>query len=122
MITSLIEKKGGLRRLEKENLAFYQTIQDLQLVDLETSIGIYTWNNRRGGKNQIARRLDRYLPSENIMQGHWHIENRILPIVGSDHWPISINISFPTDKEAKPFRFEKFWLTHANFTTKIKDW
>ena len=85
MITSLIEKKGGLHRLEQENLAFCKTIQDLQLVDLETSNGVYTWNNRQGGKNEISSRLDRYLLLENIMQDHWHIENNILPIAGSDH-------------------------------------
>ena len=66
--------------------------------------------------------MDRYLLSKNIMQAHWHIENSILPTAGSDHWPISIKISFPTDKEAKPFRFEKIWLTHLNFETKIKEW
>lgn len=58
MITSLKEKKGGLCRLEIDSLAFCQLIQDLMLVDLETNNGIYTWNNKRGGKNKIASRLD----------------------------------------------------------------
>jgi hypothetical protein len=61
MITSLSEKNGGLRRLEKDSLSFCQTIQDLKLVDLETNNGIYNWNNKRGAKKQIASRLDRYL-------------------------------------------------------------
>ena len=68
MITSLKDKKGGIRRLETYSLAFCQLIHDLKVVDLETNNGIYTWNNKRGGKNQIASRLDRYLLSENIMQ------------------------------------------------------
>lgn len=50
MITSLREKRGGLRRLEVENLAFCQCIQDLNLVDLDTNNGTYTWNNKRGGQ------------------------------------------------------------------------
>ena len=90
-------------------------------MDLETSNGVYTWNNRRGGKNKIVSRMDRYLLLENIMQGHWHIENSILPTIKSDHWLININIIFPTNKEAKPFGFKIFWLTHPKFTTKIKD-
>ena len=66
--------------------------------------------------------MDKYLLSKNIMQGNWHIENSILPTASSDHWPINIKISFSTDKEVKPFRFEFFWLTHPNFATKIKEW
>ena len=56
------------------------------------------------------------------MQGNWNIENTILPVVGSNHWPISIKLGIQTEKEAKPFQFENFWLTHLNFTTKINEW
>ena len=68
MITSLKQKKGVMRHLEIDSLAFCQLIQDLKLVDIDTNDGIYTWNNKRGGKNQVASRLDRYLLSENLMQ------------------------------------------------------
>ena len=68
MITSLKNKKGDLCLLEIDSLAFCQLIQDLKLVDLETNNGIYTWNKKRVGKNQIASRLDRYLLFENLMQ------------------------------------------------------
>ena len=108
MITSLQEKKGGISHLETNNLAFCQLIEDLKLVDLDTNNGIYTWNNKRGGKNQIASRLDRYLLSENLMQEKWNIENTILPVEGSDHWPIRINMGIQTEECAKPFRFKKF--------------
>ena len=57
-----------MRHLEIDSLAFCQLIQDLKLVDIDTNDGIYTWNNKRGGKNQVASRLDRYLLSENLMQ------------------------------------------------------
>ena len=49
MITSLTEKKGGTRRLDRDSQAFSTMISDLKLAELETSNGIYTWNNRRGG-------------------------------------------------------------------------
>ena len=122
MITLLREKNGGLYHLEGDNLAFCQLIQDLNLVDLDTNNGIYTCNNRRGGQNQIASRLDRYLLSKNLMQERWNIENTILPAAGSDHWPNSIKLDIQTDLNAKPFRFEKFWLTHPDFATNIQAW
>ena len=103
MITSLTEKKGGPRHLEIDNLAFYQIIQDLKPVDLETNNGIYTWNNKRGRKSQIASRLDRYLHSENLMHKNWNIENTILLAAGSGHWPISIKLGIQIEQDAKLF-------------------
>jgi len=42
---------------------FNEMISRLRLVDISTISGVYTWNNRRGEKNQIASRLDRFLVS-----------------------------------------------------------
>ena len=66
-ITSLEENKGGLRRLDFEHLAFKDFIQDRKLVDLETSNGIYTWNNSQGGSHQVACKLYIFLISESLM-------------------------------------------------------
>ena len=56
------------------------------------------------------------------MQERWNIENTILPAVGSDHWPISIKLEIQTDLNAKPFRFENFWLNHPDLATNILAW
>ena len=61
------------------------------LVDLETRDGWFTWNKRRGGENLVASRFDRFLVSENIVQGYEEIRASVLPVAGSDHWPISLN-------------------------------
>lgn len=47
--------------------SFNDMIEELRLVDIQTINGTYTWNNRRGSKNQIASKLDRLLVSEAIM-------------------------------------------------------
>lgn len=64
---------------------FNDMVEGLRLVDTPTINGIYTWNNRRGGKNQIASRLDRFLVSETIMNRDVFIEANIMPSLGSDH-------------------------------------
>jgi len=64
---------------------FNDMIESLRLVDIPTINGIFTWNNRRGGKNQIASRLDRFLVSETIMNRDVFIEAKIMPSLGSDH-------------------------------------
>jgi exonuclease III len=79
LITSLEEKKGGLRRLDLKHLAFKEFIQDHQLIDLETNNGIYTWNNCRGGSQQVACKLDRFFISESLMLFGMHMEATILP-------------------------------------------
>ena len=61
MITSLSEKNGGIRRLNKDSEAFVEFIMLAKLVDIQPRSGAYTWNNRRGGERQIASRLDRFL-------------------------------------------------------------
>lgn len=64
MIKSLGEKKGGKSRPDQDMEAFSEMITEQGLVDIPTTNRVYTWNNCRGGRNQIASRLDRFLVSE----------------------------------------------------------
>jgi hypothetical protein len=45
LITNLWEKKGGCRTLTQEDTSFKNFIENNELVDLEPTNGIYTWNN-----------------------------------------------------------------------------
>ena len=42
MITSLVEKKGGLWRLDADSKTFNQIIKDLCLIDIETTNETFT--------------------------------------------------------------------------------
>eukprot|EP00253_Pinus_taeda_P007744 PITA_07744 len=115
MITTLLEKKGGLRKLSRDVEAFAAFIETAKLVDVHPNSGSFTWNNRRGGDKLIASRLDRFLVSESIILDGTTVESDILPSRGSDHWPISLNMEVSSTPRNRPFRFEKFWLDHPNF-------
>eukprot|EP00253_Pinus_taeda_P024473 PITA_24473 len=115
MITTLLEKKGGLRKLNRDAEAFTNFIETVKLVDVHPKSGLFTWNNRRGGDKLIASRLDRFLISESIIMDGITAESDILPSGGSDHWPISLIVEVLGTPRNKPFRFEKFWLDHPNF-------
>lgn len=80
-----MEKSGGLRRTDLDMEAFGDMISDERLVDIPTINGIHTWNNRRGGKNKIGSRLDRFVISEQIINRNIFIETMILLAMGSDH-------------------------------------
>eukprot|EP00253_Pinus_taeda_P001936 PITA_01936 len=122
MITTLLEKKGGLRKLNKDSEAFTSFIDNVKLVDILPKSGNFTWNNRRGGEILIASRLDRFLISENIILDGITVESDILPTGGSDHWPISLTVAVQGTLRNKPFRFEKFWLDHPNFLELVEKW
>eukprot|EP00253_Pinus_taeda_P026308 PITA_26308 len=122
MITSLLEKKGGLRKLNRDAGAFADFIESAKLMDEQPSSYSFTWNNRRGGENLIASRLDRFLISESIVLEGITVCSNILPSGGSDHWPISLEAAFLGTPRNKPFCFEKFWLQHPNFVKLLEQW
>lgn len=94
MTKSLMEKKGGTRTLGKDSAAFQNFITNMKLVDMETSNGIYTWNNKRGGHTQVASKLDRFIVSEELLLMGNNITMHIFPFGGSYHWPVKLEASF----------------------------
>lgn len=122
MTTSKEEKKGGIQREAPEMERFIDLQMELRLVDIPTINGKFTWNNRRGGNKQIASRLERFLASEQLIRNDIFYEASILPSIGSDHWPIKLEIAVNPQNKKRPFRFEAFRLTDPNFTDKMKTW
>lgn len=122
MITNLAEKKGGLRRLDKDAEAFSTFIAASKLIDVPTVNGLHTWNNKQGGNRQVASRLDRFLISESIMLQNLDMEANILPIGGSDHWPVQLHFTNMNKPQNRPFRFESFWIDHPTFMQNIQSW
>eukprot|EP00253_Pinus_taeda_P013006 PITA_13006 len=92
---------------------FNELIENLRVVDIQTINGICTRNNRRGGKNQIVSTLDRLLVSEGIMNKDIFIEAKIMPSLGSDHWPIRL--------EGKG-KMRTFQLKLKELKGRIKNW
>eukprot|EP00253_Pinus_taeda_P036244 PITA_36244 len=92
LIRTVDEKKGGIRRTDQFMDMFNEMISEQRLVDMRTINGIFTWNNRRGGKNQIASRLDR------------------------------LEIDIKKNSGKKPLRFESFWLRNPQFLEKAEEW
>jgi exonuclease III len=122
IIRSLEEKKGGSRRLDLDTIDFNTLIDDLNLIDLETSNGTHTWTNRRTGSHQVACKLDRFLLSEPLLLDGTAMESTILNYPGSDHWPIQLWADVSATPGNRPFRFEQFWLDHPDFKKNIQDW
>jgi len=101
-----------------ESSHFKDFIQNNLLIDFPFNNGMCTWNNKRSGSQQIASWLDRFLLSDNAI----HLGDftaTILPLSGSDHWPISLQWQRPGNSTRRSFRFEVFWLTHTKFNNLV---
>lgn len=122
IILNLEEKRGGIRCLESSFEAFNDIIEYLLLVDIKTQNWIHTWNNRWGGHHQITCWLNHFLLSEDLILRDLVLEASILLFMGSNHWPISLAISFPSSPKNKPLKFESFWLRHPCITDKTEEW
>ena len=122
MILILEEKTGGTKRLEQDNDKFKTLIEKLNMVDMETQNGIFTWSNKIIGHQHVACRLDHFLVTEALLERDQAMEANIIPKSGLDHWPIvfCLDPGFPT--RPKPFHFEKFWLTHPDFNQLAHNW
>jgi hypothetical protein len=115
MILTLEEKTGGTKRLEQDSGKFRTLIDQLNIVDAEARNGIFTWSNRILGHQQIACQLYRFLVVEALLVKDPSIEANILPLASSDHWHVSVSIDTGATPKLKPFRFDKFWLSHPDF-------
>eukprot|EP00253_Pinus_taeda_P009834 PITA_09834 len=115
MISRLEEKQGGRNRGNRDGNILKDFIQDNRLIDIPSNNGMFTWNNKREGSQQIASRLDIFLLFDNAIHLGGEFTASILSISGSDHWPIELQWSRPGSRTSRPFRFEAFWMTHMDF-------
>jgi exonuclease III len=122
MVLTLEEKSGGLKCLDQDSANFNHLIDKLHLINIETRNGSFTWTNKRVGTQHIARKLDCFLISENLMLEGPLIESNILPSTGSDHWAVQLWIDTISTLKYKPFFFEKFWLKHPDFLDLSRTW
>jgi len=103
IIKTMEEKKGGRIKLEGDSNGLREFIQNNQLMDIQTSNGVFTWTNKRRGTQHIASRLDRFLISDNAIHLGGDFHASIMPQGGSDHWPIMLQWSRPGTGSNRPF-------------------
>jgi len=75
----------------------------MKLVDANTSNGLFTWNNKRGGESQVASKLDRFIISDDLMLTDKEMTVRILPFSGSDHCPVQLEVQGIGTPKNRPF-------------------
>jgi len=82
MITKLEEKRGGMTKLDNDNIHLKNLIQNIWIIDMPLNNGIYTWNNKRSCIHQIPSQLDRFFLSDNTINIGGDFSTSILPLTG----------------------------------------
>jgi hypothetical protein len=90
IITSLAEKRGGTRRLDRDVEELSTFIDIAEMVDIRTNNKNFTWNNKWTNQHQVVTRLDRFLVSKSIIVQGLTLDCNILPwgvlITGQSNW------------------------------------
>ena len=79
------ENKGRIHEINPVFEMFNEVIDNLNLVDVSTTNGNFTWNNKRIGDRGITCRLDHFLVLESDIMNKEELKSSVLPSVGSDH-------------------------------------
>jgi hypothetical protein len=95
---------------------FSDFIFEMGLLDLPLEGGSITWSNSRS-----QSWLDRFLFSPTLEDHFSKINQRRLPRIISDHFPIMLSCGFMR-KGKSLFRFENMWLKGDGFTDKVQQW
>ena len=105
------DKNNGQFSVPLSN-AFNETIQDLQLSEVELSDRLYTWTN--GQPHPILAWLDRVFTNNDLDLIFPLTSLSSLPKPTLDHTPLLLSLSTSLPKSGF-FRFERAWLRHQSF-------
>lgn len=121
-ITNLDEKRGGVFPNKRIMDDFGDFISDMSLFYCKSQNGVFTWTNMRRDFSQIVERLDHFLLSKNWIDSNFELFSSILPISGSDHFPISLVVIEDSSSFKSPFKFEPMWFRDSSFLSLLMKW
>ena len=96
--------------------AFNDTIQDLNITEVDLFDRLYTWSNKQ--PFPILARLDRAFTNNSLNLAFPLTSLSTLPRPTSDHTPLLLSLSTSLPK-AGLFRFENYWLQYQNFLPSV---
>ena len=91
----------------------------MKLVDLDPYKLKQSWTNRRYGEDKIAKRLDRFLLGESLIEKALMFKQWVDLGADSNHLPICLEILRNPKKPAIPFKFCAAWLKNEEVLSLI---
>eukprot|EP00253_Pinus_taeda_P014847 PITA_14847 len=100
---------------------FTNTLLSHNLIDVNLIKVKPTWRNRGIGEGRVAKRLDRFLISEDLISNIPMFRQWVGEGGNSDHFPILLEFQKPPPKPASPFKFNAAWLQEESFNILFRD-
>ena len=94
---------------------FVQNIVEKGWLDIEPVKLKPTWRNNRSGDARMAKRIDRFLMAEQLMDRFFHVRQWVGSGGLSDHFPIFFEIQKGPTNPPSPLKFNKVWLQDETF-------
>ncbi|XP_059076982.1 uncharacterized protein LOC131876180 [Cryptomeria japonica] len=101
---------------------FKDFVDKNHLLDIVHKNVTFTWMNRHIGFTEIVERLDQFLVVGVWLAQNLTLESTILPLIGSDHFPICFTVSLGHSEGGHHFRFESMWLRVPDLHDLIAEW
>jgi endonuclease/exonuclease/phosphatase family metal-dependent hydrolase len=119
--SSVVEVWGATALLDPLAAFFKEIFLRNQLIDILPAEVAPTWRNGRCGADEILKRLDKVLVSEDLLLSFDHFRTWVEYPYISDHAPVLLQLGsgFPT--VAHPFKFNLDWLRDDRFVTMVKE-
>lgn len=121
-ITKASDKRGGSSKLPPSVVDFNLWINRNSLLEIQTAVNAFTWNNRRSSFCNIAEKLDMFFIYGGLSELNYFLKAKPLPLSGSDHFPLQLNLSSDNAPKKCPFKFENMWIRDDNFLNLLEKW
>lgn len=104
------------------SIFFENLLEDHNLIDIPSTKIQPTWRNNRTGEASLARRLDRFLIKEPLINRGTCIKQWVVTGCLSNHRPIYLEIQDAIDKPKAPFIFNSTWLRDVDYMRMVADY
>jgi hypothetical protein len=103
------------------SIFFIHAFERRGLLDIEPNKLNLTWRNRRNGDGRVAKRLDRFLVAEHLVDSLYLIRQWVACGGELDHSPIVLEFRGRGRKPPSPFKFNAKWLKDQSYKELVKD-
>lgn len=119
-ISSIEEKMGRVPYNIIKYFEFISVIEACGLIDLGYNGHQVIWSNLRGTNFRVRKRLDRGMVNDKWLEDMPHSTITYLPYIGSDHFPLLLEM---VDTKHNPINYSRFlncWTEHHSFMETIE--
>ncbi|GKD68638.1 reverse transcriptase [Tanacetum coccineum] len=120
LIGGIIDKQGGSVNVSRID-EFQEFMYASELIEILFKSTAYTWDNKRNGGENVRERIDRALGNATLFEAFPYQSLTHLPLIGSDHSPLTYKTCSSPKKHRKSFKFKSMWTLEESCEEAIRE-